>query len=134
MKSEVKVLVAQSCSTLCNSMDCSPPGFPCLEFSRQEYWIELQFPSPGDLLLPGIEPGSPVLQMDSLLLKVHEGLPRWCSGKESACQCRRPKTWASGEWPPTPIFLPGKFHRQRSLACDHKELDMTEHTHKHTHI
>ena len=29
-----------------------------MEFSRQEYWRELQFPSPGDLPNPGIEPGS----------------------------------------------------------------------------
>ena len=37
-----------------------------MEFSRQEYWSGLPFPSPGDLLNPGIEPGSPVLQADSL--------------------------------------------------------------------
>ena len=34
------------------------------------------------------------------------------------------------EWQPTPVFLPGGFHRQRSLAgcspCGRKELDMTE--------
>ena len=35
-------------------------------FSRQEYWSGLQFPSPGDLPDPGIEPGSPTLQADSL--------------------------------------------------------------------
>ena len=28
-------------------------------FSRQKYWSGLPFPSPGDLLNPGIEPGSP---------------------------------------------------------------------------
>ena len=33
-------------------------------FSRQEYWSGLQFPSPGDLPDPGIEPGSPALQAD----------------------------------------------------------------------
>ena len=37
-----------------------------MEFSRQEYWSELPFPSPGDLPHPGIEPGSPVLQAGSL--------------------------------------------------------------------
>ena len=37
-----------------------------MEFSRQEYWSELLFPSPGDLPDPGIEPGSPTLQTDSL--------------------------------------------------------------------
>ena len=36
-------------------------------FSRQEYWSCLPFPSPGDLPDPGIEPGSPALQADSLL-------------------------------------------------------------------
>ena len=35
-------------------------------FSRQEYWSGLPFPSPGDLLDPGIEPGSPALQADYL--------------------------------------------------------------------
>ena len=35
-------------------------------FSRQEYWSGLPFPSPGDLLNPGIKPGSPTLQADSL--------------------------------------------------------------------
>ena len=37
-----------------------------MEFSRQEYWSGLPFPSPGDLLDPGIEPGFPALQADSL--------------------------------------------------------------------
>ena len=37
-----------------------------LEFSRQEYWSRLPFPSPGDLPHPGIEPGSPALQADAL--------------------------------------------------------------------
>ena len=37
-----------------------------MEFSRQEYWSGLPFPSPGDLPDPGIEPGSPALQVDSL--------------------------------------------------------------------
>ena len=35
-------------------------------FSRQEYWSELPFPSPGDLPDPGIEPRSPALQADFL--------------------------------------------------------------------
>ena len=48
-------------------MDCSPAGSSVHEFSRQEYWNGLLFPSPEDLLNPGIEPGSPVLQADSLL-------------------------------------------------------------------
>ena len=39
------------------------------------------------------------------------------------------KPWRR-KWQPTPVFLPGKFHGQRSLAGysprGHKELDMTE--------
>ena len=38
-----------------------------MEFSRQEYWSESPFPSPGDLPDPGTEPGAPALQADSLL-------------------------------------------------------------------
>ena len=37
-----------------------------MEFSRQEYWSELPFPTPGDLPDPGIEPRSPALQEDTL--------------------------------------------------------------------
>ena len=39
---------------------------PSMGFSRQEYWSGLPFPSPGDLPNPGIEPGSPALQADTL--------------------------------------------------------------------
>ena len=60
----VCVLVTQLCLTLCNSMNCSPPR--SMGFSRQEYWTGLPGPSPGDLPDPGIEPGSPALQADSL--------------------------------------------------------------------
>ena len=43
-----------------------------MEFSRQEYWSGLPFPTPGDLPDPGIEPKSltsPALQVGSLLLR-----------------------------------------------------------------
>jgi len=75
------------------------------------------------------------------------GLPRWLSGQESACQCRRLQRLAFDpwvgkipwrrEWQPTPVFLPGKSDGQRSLAvyspwgC--KESDKTAHTHTHAH-
>ena len=64
-------------------------------------------------------------------------LPGQYSGKESTCQFRRRgfDPWVGKvpwrrEWIPTPVFLPGKSHGQRSLAgyspwC-HKEQDMTQ--------
>ena len=63
---KVNVLVTQSCPVLCDTMDCSCQAPLSLGFSRQKYWNELPFPSPGDLPDPGIEPGSLTLQADSL--------------------------------------------------------------------
>ena len=49
----------QSCLTLCDPMDHSPPGSMgfslSIGFSRQEYWGGLSCPPPGDLLCPGSE-------------------------------------------------------------------------------
>ena len=58
--------VTHSCLTLCDPMDCSPPGSVSMGFCSQEYWSGLPSLSPGDLPDPGIEPGSPELQADSL--------------------------------------------------------------------
>ena len=60
----MKVLVAQSCRTLWSHVGCQAPL--STEFSRQEYWSGLPFPSPGDLPDPGIEPTFPASQADSL--------------------------------------------------------------------
>ena len=60
------MLVAQSCPTLCDPVDCSPQAPLSMEFSRQEYWSGLPFLSSGDLPNPGIEPGSPALQANAL--------------------------------------------------------------------
>ena len=67
-------------------------------------------------------------------------LPGGISGKEPLCQCRRRKRcgfdllvgkipWRRA-WQPTPVFLPGESHGQRSLVCyspkeGPKESDMT---------
>ena len=56
---EVKMLVAQSCLTLRNPVDCSPPGSSVhKEFPGKKYWSGLPFPSPADLPSPGIKPAS----------------------------------------------------------------------------
>ena len=60
--------------------------------------------------------------------------PRGTSGKESAHQCGfNPwigKMLWKRTWEPTPVFLPGESHGQRSLVgcspCGHKESDTTE--------
>ena len=66
---KVKVLVVQSCVTLCDPMDCiACQASLSMGFSRQEYWSGLPLPSPGDLPDTGIEPGSFVLQIILLFL------------------------------------------------------------------
>ena len=72
------------------------------------------------------------------------GLPKWHSGKESNCQCRRCKfdPWArkipwNRKWQPISVLLPRQFHGQRSLAsyspwvC--REWYTTECVHGHTY-
>ena len=56
-------------------MDCNSPGSSVHGFFRQEYWSGYVFPFPGDLPDPGIEPVSPELQEDSLLLSTM-GIPQ----------------------------------------------------------
>ena len=52
---------AQSCPTLCEPVDGSPPGSSAHDISQQEYWSGLLSPFSGDLSDPGIEPMSPTL-------------------------------------------------------------------------
>ena len=59
-------LVVQSCLTLCDSVDCSPPGYSVHGILQARLWSGLPCPPPEDLLNPGIEPRSPTLQVDSL--------------------------------------------------------------------
>ena len=63
----VKMLFAQSCLTLCNSMDCNLPGSSVHRIlqARILEWVATSS-LPGDLPDPGIRSRSPALQMDSL--------------------------------------------------------------------
>ena len=63
----VLCLVAQSCLTLCDLWTVAHQTPLSIEFSRQEYWSGLLFPTPEDLPDPGIEPSSPASQANSLL-------------------------------------------------------------------
>ena len=67
----------------------------------------------------------------------HIGLPWWLRQSRICLQCRRPRfnPWVRKvpwrrKWQPTPVFLSGEFHRQRSLAgysqWNCKELDTSE--------
>ena len=61
----MKVLVAQSCPTLCDPMDCSLLGSSVHGILQARILEWVAFPSAGDLPDPGIKPGSPALQADS---------------------------------------------------------------------
>ena len=61
------VLVAQLCLTLCYPMDCSLTGSSIRGILQARILAWVTFPSPRDPPDPGIEPGSPALQADSLL-------------------------------------------------------------------
>ena len=63
-------LVAKSCPTLATPWTVAHQAPLSMEFSRQEYWSGLPFPSPGDLPDPGIKSRSPALQADSLLTEL----------------------------------------------------------------
>ena len=67
---KVKVLVTVLCLTLCDPMNCSPPGSSVHGFSKQD-WSGLSFPFPGDLADPRVEPGSPASQADWLPNEPH---------------------------------------------------------------
>ena len=54
---------SESCSVMSDSLW---PHVLYMEFSRPEYWSGYPIPSPADLPDPGIEPGSPALQEESL--------------------------------------------------------------------
>ena len=59
-------LVTKSCLILATLWTLAHQAPLSIWFSRQEYWSEMPFSSPGDLPDPGIEPRSPALQVDSL--------------------------------------------------------------------
>ena len=84
-----------------------------------------------------------------LFMAEYERFPRWLSGKESACQCRRHRrrrfdpwdgkiSWRR-KWQCTPVFLLGKSHGQRSLVgystwgCRETRLCNWAHTHTHAY-
>ena len=82
-----------------------------MEFSRQEYWSGLPFPSPGDHPDPGIEPGFPTLQADTLPSEP-PGQPQGkvCHTWRKERGCRWGYVAPSSGWAGRPIF---------QLLCQH---------------
>ena len=81
-----QVLVARSCPTRCNPMDCSPPGSSVHGILQARILKWQPVPSPGDLPDPGIEPGLPhgrqILYHLSHLVASTEGSPAFVRGSE----------------------------------------------------
>ena len=121
----MKVKNAQSFPTLYNPMDPTRLLWPS-EFSRQEFWSGLSFPSLGDLPNPGIEPGSPALlgyplqySWASLVLQLVKNPPAmWFNPWVGKILWR----W---ERLPTAAIWTEEFHGLYS-PWGHKEWDMTE--------
>ena len=141
----LKALVTQSCLTLCDPVDCSPPGSSVHgDSSGKNTGVGCHaFLLPD----PGIEPGSPTLQADSLISKppgkprykiTYQITPHFYKMKIKKGQLGTPpvvrwlricltmqgtRVWLPGlprapcrrKRQPTPVFLPEKSHEQRSL-------------------
>ena len=115
-------------------MDCSSPDFSVhgIPQARILKWVAISFSIP--------------IYRRAIFLDSSLWLPRWLSGQESTCKCRRRRKhrldpWVRKvlwrrSWQLTPVFLTGEFHGQRSLVgyrpWGHKESDVTEAT-WHTH-
>ena len=82
-------------------------------FPRQEHWSGLPFPSSGDCPNPGIKPTSSALCCRQILYCWPR--QRFNPGDTSSIPWSGTIPWRKA-WQPTPAFLPGEFHGQRSLA------------------
>ena len=144
----------QSCPTLCDPMDCSPPDSSVhgIFQARILEWVAISF-SRGS---SQAKDRSRVSRIEGRCFTVWATrlIPNLCicgiykytsryilgfpGGSDGVClQCWRPRfnPWVKKipwrrRWQPTPVFLPGKFHGWRSLEgyspWDCKELDTTE--------
>ena len=65
-KQKVKMTSVSCCQLFVTPWIVAHQAPPSMEFSRQEYWSGLPFPSSRDLPDPGIKPRSPALKADSL--------------------------------------------------------------------
>ena len=144
-------LITQSCLTLHDAMDCSPPGYhvqlnpgllhcrqtlsclshqgSCVTSHPKTKWLKIQKKS------LSVMPGILLNHKKGWFLK--EDFPSGSDGRSICLQWRRPRfnLWVRKipwrrKWQPTPVLLPGKSHGWRGLVgyspWGHKELDTTE--------
>ena len=134
VKSESEV--AQSCPILCDPMDCSLPGssFHGISQARVLKWVAIAFSNADShRVLKTVNASIEYMSEDK------------ASDKELASQCRSlrrcrfdPWVWKipwRRAWQPTPVFVSGESHGQRSLVgyspWGRKELGTTERLHFH---
>ena len=105
---------------LCPVTQSTPetPGSSARGFPRQECWSGVPFPPPGDLPHPGMEPGSPALQVGSSPAEP-PGTPRWEINQEFGI---------SRQTPPhikqiNPEFLPRSFIQYLVIMSNVKESE-----------
>ena len=99
---------------------CFKSGPRATRFSRRE-WVNIYFiltPGKQELTFSGLAHSLIMI----ISLRNRGALLRWLSGKESSYQCKRQgfDPWVRKipwrrKWQPTPVFLPGQSHGQRSL-------------------
>ena len=117
-------LVTQSCPTLCDPIDYSPPGSHTHGISQTRYRSGLTFPSPGIFLIQGSN--LHLLCCRQILYPLcRQGSPSGDSDNEPACQRTTYKKhgfipWVWKIWSkaqqPTPVFLFGEYHGKGRLA------------------
>ena len=155
-RSEVKWNeVAQLCPTLCDPMDCSPPGSSIHEIlqARILEWVAISFSRgsswPRDqtrvscilsrcfTIWATREAHRMTLFPLCLILQIlrwHSWLKKKKNPPANSGRCKRCRfdQWVrkfpwSRKWKPTSLFLPGKCHGQRSLSMDWTRLQRVEH-------
>ena len=115
IEKKVKVKSLSQCPTICDPMDCNPPGSSVhgIFQARILDWVAISFSR--DLPNRGIEPGYPALQADALPSEPSRPSFNPWVGK---IPWRR-------KWQPAPVFWPGEFHGLYSpWGC--KESDTSE--------
>ena len=150
-------ICAQSYPPLCDPMDCGPPGSSVRGILQARILEWVAMPSsrgssqPRDQIQSLVSPAlagrffTTTAPWEVLMCRdhAHFGKASLAAQTVKSLPAMR-ETWVRSlgrehplekEMQPTPVFLPGRSHGQRSLAgyspWDHKELDMTEQRHFH---